>query len=251
MTAIPPLLADMIAAIGEPDFAAIVAGGLCRITEFDLAAVIVHRPRRHSHILYENFGAIGHRAGLDTYARRTSRFNPMLGGGSSRAVRARDYRRRLSGIPESMRPHLIDAPQEELGFRTIGWPERLEEIGIYSPGRDGMIEIGLYRERGRRPARLGLLRALGELAGPVAAAFERHRRLAPRRQRTTTPEWPERLNALTAREEEICHLLLAGCASDAIAIRLSISRHTVKDHRKNIFRKLHITSLAELFALAR
>jgi DNA-binding CsgD family transcriptional regulator len=44
---------------------------------------------------------------------------------------------------------------------------------------------------------------------------------------------------------------LIGCSSEAIALRLSISRHTVKDHRKQIFRKLGVGSLAELFALNR
>jgi DNA-binding CsgD family transcriptional regulator len=54
---------------------------------------------------------------------------------------------------------------------------------------------------------------------------------------------------LSPREQEICGLLLAGCSSQAISLRLDISRHTVKDHRKAIFRKLRIGSLAELFAL--
>ena len=36
-----------------------------------------------------------------------------------------------------------------------------------------------------------------------------------------------------------------------IALRLGISRYTVKDHRKHIFRKLSVGSLAELFALHR
>lgn len=56
-------------------------------------------------------------------------------------------------------------------------------------------------------------------------------------------------SALTPREVEVVDLLLLGCGSDAIALRLNISRYTVKDHRKRIFRKLHIGSLAELFAL--
>lgn len=247
---IESVVSDIIAAIGEPDFAAVAAGTLCALAEFDLAAVVAHRPHSRSRILHENFGAIGHRAGLDTYARRTCRFNPMLRGASSGAMRARDYRGRFADIPESMRPHLIEAPREELGFRTVGWPERQEEIGVYFPGWGGTIEIGLYRERSGRPARARLLRALGELAGPVGAAFERHRLLAPA-SRPTTSGWPARTGVLSAREDEICRLLLAGCSSDAIALRLSLSRHTVKDHRKSIFRKLGISALAELFALAR
>src|SRR3546814_10274574 len=54
----------------------------------------------------------------------------------------------------------------------------------------------------------------------------------------------------TPREAEVRDLLLRGCSTEAVALRLSISRHTVKDHRKAIFRKLGIASLAELFSLA-
>jgi DNA-binding CsgD family transcriptional regulator len=59
---------------------------------------------------------------------------------------------------------------------------------------------------------------------------------------------PGRITALSPREREIYDLLLLGCSSAAIALRLDISRHTVKDHRKRIFSKLRVGSLAELFA---
>jgi DNA-binding CsgD family transcriptional regulator len=55
-------------------------------------------------------------------------------------------------------------------------------------------------------------------------------------------------DTLSPREREICDLLLLGCSSAAIALRLGLSRHTVKDHRKSIFRKWRVGSLAELFA---
>jgi DNA-binding CsgD family transcriptional regulator len=84
------------------------------------------------------------------------------------------------------------------------------------------------------------LRALDAAATPIAAAFERHRVL--------TGEGAAVRACLSPRENQVCDLLLLGCSSDAIALRLGISRHTVKDHRKQIFRKLGIASLAELFA---
>jgi DNA-binding CsgD family transcriptional regulator len=86
--------------------------------------------------------------------------------------------------------------------------------------------------------------ALQNLRAPLAAAFERHGKFRGAAQPIA---WAAKLSN---REKEICDLLLAGCASDAIALRLRISRHTVKDHRKNIFRKLQVASLAELFAQA-
>ena len=82
----------------------------------------------------------------------------------------------------------------------------------------------------------------------MAAAFDRQSVLSggPREPAATALMAP-----LSRREAEIAGMLLIGCSSEAIALRLSISRHTVKDHRKQIFRKLGVGSLAELFALHR
>lgn len=48
----------------------------------------------------------------------------------------------------------------------------------------------------------------------------------------------KRIGMLTAREKEVCRLILKGLGNDDIARTLSISYDTVKTHRKNIFRKL-------------
>jgi DNA-binding NarL/FixJ family response regulator len=85
---------------------------------------------------------------------------------------------------------------------------------------------------------------LNDLTGSISAAFARHNALMvdPR------PADMRRMPALPVRERKVCELLLLGCSTEAIALRLIISPHTVKDHRKSIFRKLCISSLAELFA---
>lgn len=53
---------------------------------------------------------------------------------------------------------------------------------------------------------------------------------------------------LSLREREIVQLMLLGIQTDHIASRLSISPHTVKTHRKNIFRKTEVKTLVELGA---
>ncbi|MBW8310992.1 MAG: response regulator transcription factor, partial [Rhizobium sp.] len=50
---------------------------------------------------------------------------------------------------------------------------------------------------------------------------------------------------LTAREREVLVLVSKGCRLPELADRLQISRHTVSDHLKNIYRKLDINSRAE------
>lgn len=52
---------------------------------------------------------------------------------------------------------------------------------------------------------------------------------------------------LTPREQEIANLILKGHSSRSIASRTQTSLGTVKTHRKNLFRKLQISSQGELF----
>lgn len=57
--------------------------------------------------------------------------------------------------------------------------------------------------------------------------------------------------ALTAREREVLSFLAQGVHIADIALALGISRHTVGDHVKNLYRKLNINSRAEAALRAR
>jgi len=157
------------------------------------------------------------------------------------AVRASDYR--ATPAPDwRIQPYFHTTLEEELGFLTVGWPAGLEEIGLYFEALGGIVEFCVYRERARTPASAQTLNALHSLCEPVAAAFSRHDALT---YGAVSP------SGLSPREGQVAELMLQGCTSEAIALRLQISCHTVKDYRKQIFRKLRISSLAELFALSR
>jgi len=236
------VLPRIIGAIGETHFAAVAAFELGRFLDFDLAAIVVHRPARRSQVLFDNFDRVDGRAGIENYVGHTYRMNPMLARvPAAGACRASDFADEGEKKPSK---HIVLTAEEELGFRTVGWPQRMEEIGLYIDAWGGVVELGFYRQRGRCSVSAARLRALNDLSEPVAAAFDKHANLQSRRK-------PVAVSLLSAREQEICDMLLEGCSSQAIALRLDISRHTVKDHRKAIFRKLHIGSLAELFARMR
>lgn len=243
MSALDTAIGEIIGAIGEPGFPSQVAGALRRVTDFDLAAVVLHRERHEARILSDNFDQVGCRQGIETYAHATHRLNPMLASRRATAVRARDFAHLPAARLRAMQRHIVRADDEELGYRTLGWPPRHEEIGLYFEGWGGVIELGFYRARARRAAPSGTLQSLTALRASLTAAFERHQALVRRQADWHAP--------LSEREREVADLLLLGCSSDAIALRLGISRYTVKDHRKSIFRKLDVTALAELFALAR
>ncbi|MGO4723663.1 MULTISPECIES: helix-turn-helix transcriptional regulator [unclassified Inquilinus] len=239
-------LAQIIGAIGDPGFPAVAAGAVGGLVGFDLAAVVIHGRGRRPALLFDNFDLAGGRQGIETYVRVTHAANPILARPpAAGAFRARDFARRPPPRRGPVARHTVPAPEEELGFRTIGWPERLEEIGLHLEVGDGIVEFGFYRQRRARPATLRDLRPLDDLQAPIAAAFDKHLSLS-----RAAPPAPGH-GVLSPREGEVAGLLLAGCSSDAVAARLAISRHTVKDHRKRIFRKLGIGSLAELFAWCR
>jgi DNA-binding CsgD family transcriptional regulator len=53
---------------------------------------------------------------------------------------------------------------------------------------------------------------------------------------------------LTARERELVTLLLAGHDTRSVSERMFLSRHTVQDHLKSVFRKVRVGSRKELIA---
>lgn len=236
------VLPRLIGAIGEADFAAVAAGELGRFLGFDLAAVVAHRRAQRPSVLFDNFDHVGGREGIANYIGYTHRMNPMLARVPlAGACRAKDFAR---DVIHSQSKHVVMTAEEELGFRTVGWPARMEEVDLYIDAWGGVVELGFYRERGRRPVAAGKLQALNDLSASVAAAFDKHAALQ-------ITDAADTRGVLSKREQEICELLLTGRSSQAIALRLGISRHTVKDHRKAIFRKLQVGSLAELFARLR
>ena len=124
-------LAESIAAIGTDDFVTTAAGALRRAADFDLTAVVLHRGTAEASLLFDDFGPAGHAEGIGNYVRFTHRMNPMLNPAPTYgALRARDFalrpRRGANRVPH----HLVWSSDEEMGFRTCGWPERCEEIGL-------------------------------------------------------------------------------------------------------------------------
>ncbi len=57
-------------------------------------------------------------------------------------------------------------------------------------------------------------------------------------------------DALTEAELRVIALVAEGLTNPQIAARLFVSAQTVKTHMKNVFRKLGVSSRAELAALA-
>lgn len=62
------------------------------------------------------------------------------------------------------------------------------------------------------------------------------------------PKKPTKFESITPREQEIVNALVDGLSYKMIAQKLQISYETVKQHIKNIYRKLQVNSKAEVIA---
>src|SRR5262249_26601663 len=71
-----------------------------------------------------------------------------------------------------------------------------------------------------------------------------------REVRTRREDARQRLAALTPREREVLHLVVAGKANKEIAFELRLSTKTIEVHRAHVMSKMHVDSLAELIRVA-
>jgi DNA-binding CsgD family transcriptional regulator len=134
-----------------------------------------------------------------------------------------------------------------------------EEIGFFVPvGDDVTVVVSLMRSERMgafKPAEHELLRK----AAPLVSAIVQSRwcglsqrfdaRVAKQRKGPKTSALRAWANKnLTEREKAIIELVLQGHSSESIGLRLGVATGTVKVHRRNIYRKLGISSQTQLMS---
>jgi len=83
-----------------------------------------------------------------------------------------------------------------------------------------------------------------DLLDAVRIALERDR--ARREREKELAELQNRFNSLTAREQEVISMVVAGMLNKQIADQLGTAENTIKIHRSRAMKKMHAQSLAEL-----
>ena len=125
-----------------------------------------------------------------------------------------------------------------------------EEVGFFVPVEGATVVLSLMRREasgGFSDAELAQLRQAEALVGDLVRLY--WGTVATRfGVRAPSPGPWSRLN-LTEREAAIVELVLQGHSSESIALRLGITTGTVKVHRRNVYRKLGISSQTQLLSL--
>jgi FixJ family two-component response regulator len=87
-----------------------------------------------------------------------------------------------------------------------------------------------------------------ELLDAIHNAIGRNR--TTRQEETRLADLQRRLDALTLRERQVMHRVIAGLLNKQIAAELGASERTIKIHRANVMRKMGAESLPDLVRMA-
>ncbi|MFN4143361.1 helix-turn-helix transcriptional regulator [Aestuariivirga sp.] len=236
-------IAEIAAAQRTPRFIPALLASVKRLVDFDFMMVFAYSGTARPMILGDTLDAPRHRIIAEDYAGGPFLLDPFFRlveeGRRSGCYRLHDVAPDHFRRSEYFRVHYS---------RTgIG-----EEIGIFfdmGQGLTGVTSFGRWDDSPRLTrADLDILRALEPAVAALCAghwmSLHGGRLRSPLPERGTHP----RFGALTLREREIVTMILRGHSTESIAMQLGISPGTVKIHRKNIYRKMKVSTQAELFA---
>jgi len=234
-------VAEIAAAQRTAGFVPALLASVKRLVDFDFAMVFAYAGTARPLTLADTLDAPRHRIIAEDYADGPFLLDPFFRlveeGRRSGCYRLHDIAPDHFRRSEYFRIHY--------GRTGIG-----EEIGVFFDIGGGFTGVTSFGRWDSSPpitrADLDMLRALEPAIGALCAGHwsNLHARREPPPRRMTHPDFEN----LTQREREIVTMVLRGHSTESIAMQLSISPGTVKIHRKNIYRKMKVSTQAELFA---
>ncbi|MBT5434251.1 MAG: helix-turn-helix transcriptional regulator [Rhodospirillaceae bacterium] len=247
------VLGEAVASAGTTVGPEAIAGFVGEAVPNDVTAVFAwqagHRPRH----MHENYDERRKRVATQIYIKGAYLLDPFY-------VASQDI---VSDCVLRLRDVQTDKFRQSEYYRSYYVATGLiDEISFYAKCENRSflaVSIGRYhgapkfsqRDYGRACFFLPVVAALvrrqwiGEVApGPVGEHSAGNEEVIPLLQLLEQ----EPFSVLTVREREIVAMMLRGHSSKSIARAVAISVGTVKNHRKNIYRKLSVHSQSELFA---
>lgn len=234
-------VAEIAAAQRGPGFVPALLASVKRLVDFDFVMVFAYAGTARPLTLADTLDQGRHRIIAEDYADGPFLLDPFF-----RLVeegrRSGCYR-----LHEVAPDHFRRSEYFRIHYSRTGIGE---EIGVFFDIGGGLTGVTSFGRWDSSPpvtrADLDILRALEPAIGALCAGHwsNLHTRREP------PQSWPQHpgLETLTLREREIVTMVLRGHSTESIAMQLAISPGTVKIHRKNIYRKLKVSTQAELFA---
>ncbi|MBT4889252.1 MAG: helix-turn-helix transcriptional regulator [Rhodospirillales bacterium] len=254
-------LAKIIDHIDSDDLPKLLIEGLAVLVPFSMSTVFVNRGRSRPICIYDTFPNSAAKSGIDNYISSSYVVNPFylahLNGIKEGLYRIRDLAPDGYFPNETYDDHkAIPAPDEEIGYTTVGWPKGFEEINIAVPIGDVTVEIALFnriQDGGFDEDHMNILHARSQVICAILRKYwQLHSdKLLANPRDSSMDEVFESFGSelLSQRECEVIQYVMRGHSSESIALNLNISITTVKTHRKRAYAKLEISSQSELFSL--
>lgn len=238
-------LATAVRMVGRPEFPAALGRALQLVAPFNMINAFGYRGTAPPVDLYNEPPPHLARVIVDAYLKRAYLLDPFF-------AQVQHGTGQAFLVMQDIVPDRFS--QSEYFKRHYHKAEILDEVGYVLRLEDGVIGVlSLTRKTGQSRFSRADIQALEEVAPLVCGLGEWHwnalRPKTPPAMAAGEVSAPSPEAQLTPREAEIVRLILRGHSTESIGLRLSISQETVKVHRKNIYKKLKISTQAELFAL--
>lgn len=247
-------IAAVIGRIGTPDLPLALDELLKSVADFDLTVIFGYPYGECPRLLHNGYGAHATRAALDAYLRGAYLLDPF-------------YTASVHGHPPGLWRMRELAPDDFFHSDFYGASEvhpcislepgsLVEEIGFLVPLPCGFTAAySLMRKTGQPPFDEGEMSRLRALEPIVRATLRSHWRQldcgAPANPLDGALEAAFAQFAqdhLTYQQRRIVQLILRGHSTLSISTIIGTTEGTVKIHRKNIYRRLGISSQSELFS---
>ena len=241
-------IAGLIAHLGDDELPVWMTRVLADVTAFDGIVVFDYRRSEPPVDLYDNLHPTPREITVTAYQAGAYLLDPFfhahLNGVESGLYRLRDL------APN----RFLRSAYYKSYYQRIGL---LDELGFFARlAEDRTIVVSIGRRQPDGPFRRAELAGFRAIEPVVRAAVIQHwgrtaavSAAADGRDGKQADGFDQSLAELTEREREVANLILRGYSSEAIALTLDIRPGTVKVHRKHLYKKLQISSQAELFAL--
>lgn len=250
-------LAQLVQGLGSPAFGQALVSALRHVVAFDHMVVFAYRGDARPRCLFDTFDPSQRHVFVTLYQEGPYLLDPFF-----HACKA-GPRPGLFRMRELAPDRFYQSEYYRSYYVKTGLAE---EVGIFLPLAGGlMVAISLMRagESGafndHDLARLRIVEAvIRALAQRHWAGLHQDWRVGEPGKRAGKLDLDTLLRGafqgdgrprLTRRENEVASLVLKGHSSESIGRLLGISSGTIKIHRKNIYRKLRISSQAEMFLI--